>query len=862
MKIFFHGRGTVGGTMVLAVCVAVGCTRPHYRKQADHEVYGMVRAAADDPRWPLTDYTIQPRCESRMYDPDDPDRPPIPPDDPTAHQLMHCVDGKKGWRHWNRNGSTPYTENCRWRAYLPYDDSGVVSLDRTGAVSMAFLHSRDFQTAQEEVFLSALNVSYQRFQFQTQFFGALTHQYTSDGRLNGWWSDNPTNPAAVNNTSSELRTTTALQAKRYMATGGQLMVEAANSIVWQFVGPPESQYTWTLLDFTFIQPLLRTGGRAYVLENLTAAERRLLMNIRQLERYRRGMVVEVLSGRARGPLPDADGVAINSLSPAIALSATVASATGVATGGMLGLLADQQVVSNQRENVSGLVNSVEQLEAVYNAGRITRFQVDLTRQSLFNAQSQLLLISRSHQDRLESFKVMLGLPPDLPLRLNDPMLKQFALMDPTANELEDRLAGFLHEIRDSAEAPDRPMFQRWLQALGGLGQEVERFLELLRQDMRTLDAALPDRRKNLTNLAARTEVKQGEVDPRIVDREQLDQRVTVLKADLVKQTATMQRMLDQWEELVTKTKVDDDEASRKELRVKIRSRGQEVARQLSQLMLVQAETRLETLALVPVELDPREAFETARCRRRDWMNARTMLIDVWRQIEVSANALKSDLNLTFSGDLGTTDNNPFKFNSTTGRLRMGVQFDPPLTRLAQRNAYRKALIEYQQARRAYYAFVDRVNQYLRITLRQIRYDQLNFEIRRRAVSLAITQVDRTLYDLARPPKPGETSQLSNTLARDLVDSYSQLLSAENQLVTAFVDHEAQRLYLDFDMGTMELDQNGMWLDPGAVEPSGMLDDERPEEIPLPEHWLQSLEWPAEKGPPPELAKELVRGNAE
>ena len=859
MKILSLGRRSRWSVLAVTACIAAGCNRPYYRKQADEEVYGMVHAAANDPRWPLTDYTIQPRCESRMFDPDDPDKPPMPPDDPTSHQLMHCVNGKKGWKHWHRNGCTPYTENPTWKAYLPRDESGDVLLDRAGAVSMAFLHSRDYQSAQEEVYLSALSVSYQRFRFQTQFFGSLTHQYTSDGQFHT--RDDMGVPYTNNSPVNKLSNSTTLGASRYTATGGQLIVEAANSIVWQFGGDPDEN-TWTILDFSFVQPLLRLGGRAYVLENLTEAERKLLMSIRHLERYRRGMVVEVLNGRSRGPAPNADGVAITSLSPAIALAAGVASATGVATGGMLGLLADQRVIGNQRENVSGLISSVEQLESVYNAGRITRFQVDLARQSLYNAQSQLLLISRSHQDRLEALKMTLGLPPDLPIRLNDPMLKQFALMDPASNDLEDRLTAFLREVRDSAEAPDRPTFQRWLQALAGLGQEMERFLQMLDQDMRTLEAALPARHSSLESLAAREEAKRGDVDARILGREYLDQRVMVLKANLAKQTTAMQTLLNGWEEVVTQTKIGDDEESRKELRVKIRSRGQEVARQLSQAMLVQAETRLETLALVPVELDPREAFEIARCKRRDWMNARAALIDVWRQIEVSANALKSDLNLKFGGDLGTRDNNPFKFSSTTGRIRVGFQFDPPLTRLAQRNAYRTALIEYQQTRRAYYAFVDRVNQYLRLTLRQIRYDQLNFEIRRRAVSLAVTQVDRILYDLARPPKPGEASQLSNTLARDLVDSYSSLLSAENQLVTVYVDHESQRLNLNFDMGTMELDQNGMWLDPGPVEPSGMLDGEKPEEVPLPEHWLQSVDSPAEQPGPEEAEKEQGKPNAE
>ena len=94
-----------------------------------------------------------------------------------------------------------------------------------------------------------------------------------------------------------------------------------------------------------------------------------------------------------------------------------------------------------------------------------------------------------------------------------------------------------------------------------------------------------------------------------------------------------------------------------------------------------------------------EAFRTARLNRPDWMNARASLVDTWRQIEVVANTLQSDLNLTFSGDVNTVDNNPLNFRGSTGRLRVGLEFDAPLTRLAERNAYRTALINYQQARR-------------------------------------------------------------------------------------------------------------------------------------------------------------------
>ena len=92
---------------------------------------------------------------------------------------------------------------------------------------------------------------------------------------------------------------------------------------------------------------------------------------------------------------------------------------------------------------------------------------------------------------------------------------------------------------------------------------------------------------------------------------------------------------------------------------------------LTELLLVQAEARVQSVTLVPIELDSDTAFDIARRRRRDWMNARAALVDVWRKIEVVANDLESDLDVVFSGDISTKDNNPVRFRGTTGRLQIG-----------------------------------------------------------------------------------------------------------------------------------------------------------------------------------------------
>jgi hypothetical protein len=243
--------------------------------------------------------------------------------------------------------------------------------------------------------------------------------------------------------------------------------------------------------------------------------------------------------------------------------------------------------------------------------------------------------------------------------------------------------------------------------------------------------------------------------------------------------------------------------------------------ELLELSLLQARARLDAVTFDPVELTPEEAFCIASRYRRDWMNARAALVDSWRLIHFNANDLESDLDLIFQGDIGNASDNPFDLRAADGRLSVGLQFDGPLTRLAERNTYRQSLIEYQQARRTYYQFRDNVQRNVRATLRQLRLDDLNFELRRAAVHVAITQVDLARLRLSEPARPvaagtpgqvtqpGGQSQFGDTVARDLVNALIDLLNVQNDFLSVWVDHEVQRLQLDFDLGTMELDENGL-----------------------------------------------------
>ncbi len=859
---------------------SLGCSRAWYRTSADDEVYGLVGAKQFDPRWDLGDYTIQLDPRSRMYDPNCPDFEPMPPDDPASHSMMHKVDKKNGYPWWHSNGDTPFVDNPTWTAYLPLNEDGVLVLDADDAVVMGRLQSRNYQNELETLYLSALDVSFERFRFDAQFFAGWQAFYTADGPdRNG-----------TGNSSSVFSTGTFPAARgwrmtRLTTTGGEFVVGLANSMVWQFSGP-DTQSATTLIDFALAQPLLRAGGRDRVLERLTRSERTLLANVRAMQRYRQGFYVNIITGRDASSGPQRSGGVFGG-SGLDGFSGTggggfgtvnfgnqnqgggggVAGGAGAQqAGGYMGLLQQQQNIRNQEANIASLRTSLAQLQAFFDAGRIDYFQVELARQALFNAQSQLLNAKTAYQNQLDTYKVTLGLTPTLDVIIADPMLDPFNLIDPEVVPLQNEIGTLQQELGDSllvignAATGEGDMLQiAWSPAIAAELEKIKGYvkqaeavrLELLEKnlarayaDIEHLEVSIPSRKEDMAILKARVleaaaqasaakadlnEFTRVVIEPSLFNLDRLDNMPQQLRAQLVE----LQKRWESFATLHNQYQADLDKLLKDgptmdgmllltELREKvlqaIPNHLNELSASILELSLAQARARTESVSLQRVDLSSDRAIEIASDNRLDWMNARASLVDSWRLIEFNADNLESDLNILFSGDISNTGNNPLALNDTTGRLRAGVQFDSPLTRLSERNVYRQSLIEYQQARRSYYAFEDGVKNGLRQIIRTLDLNKLNFELRRAAVLVAVAQVELTRLRLQEPPQPGVEQTFSNTTARDLVSALSDLLNVQNDFLSVWVNFEVQRRNLDFDLGTMRIDERGVWIDPGNIGP--------------------------------------------
>ncbi len=790
---------TVGALVLISVA---GCARSFYRRSADREVQRLIAQKATDPRWALQDTAIVPGPDSRMFDPNAIDHPPMPEDDPASHALMEKVDGKRGAAKW-RNPGEPPVESDEWLNALPRDDSGQVLLNLDNVVQVGLLNSRTFQDEREELYRTALFVSAERFDFDPQFAlgdGNKTNEvgYKAVGALKQT-KDNPAGRLSVL-TDGSVRWLTA--------TGGDLMARLANTLLWDFDGS-NLHAASSLLDFSIVQPLMRLGGRAVTLERLTQAERTLLADVRQMEQFQHGYFINVTTGRSTGGGPSrsgGNGIVNIAGSPSGSVGAPRA-------GGLLGLLEEQQQIRNLEANIARLRESLDQIEAAFDAGRIAnRLQVDQARQSLANSQSLLLSNRAAYQTRLDTYKIDLGLPPSLPVVVKDPLLERLSLSDPSATALSRELSDVLAVVRDPEEIKTPEDLARQANALLLLEDDFLQLAGKTRDDLGRAQENLPIRQAQLRELGARPELNNLSIERHRFDPARLGVKLAQLEG---RNGQLFQEVAD------TFTAVRDHEKALPTLELADgRAELSQLAARLSGLLLAlsldQTAMRLETLALPPVQIAPEVALEIARDHRLDWMNARARLVDGWRQIDVASNALLSTLDFTAKGEMGTIGNRSGRFDGRTGNLRFGLRFDTPLQRLLERNEYRATLIDYQKARRDYDEFEDRVSQSLRNTLRIVELSQLNFELRRSAVQTAISQVDLARLRLDEPPKPGAQATFGATTARDLVSALTDLLDAQNALLGLWVGYDVLRVLLDFEMGTMRLTADGRWIDPGPM----------------------------------------------
>jgi hypothetical protein len=321
--------------------------------------------------------------------------------------------------------------------------STVYKINPQQALTLALMNSRAYQAKIESVYLRALDVTLQRFNFEPQFYAGLS---PSTGPPGGIASPNPVNSwtyrtkEAPGGQTSVLSLGTAAGVGKALSFGGTIVAGFANSVVFNLTGSNPVQPTvQSVLPIQIVQPFLQGGGRAVTLEPLTQAERNLLYEVRSLARFRQEFMPSVLAA------------GLNTTQAAAGAGGAVSGGTTDGQPiGFLGVLQQYQVVENTRTILAAY-------EGIYNAyagmaegagSSISQLNVYQIGQNLQQQRLQLISNTIQLRNNLDSYKIQLGLPPDLPLVLDRELIGTFREVFADVNQW------FAKEDRDPNEITD------------------------------------------------------------------------------------------------------------------------------------------------------------------------------------------------------------------------------------------------------------------------------------------------------------------------------------------------------------------------------------------------------------------------
>ncbi len=194
--------------------------------------------------------------------------------------------------------------------------------------------------------------------------------------------------------------------------------------------------------------------------------------------------------------------------------------------------------------------------------------------------------------------------------------------------------------------------------------------------------------------------------------------------------------------------------------------------------------------------------------RLDLMNARAQLYDTWRQIRVSANALKGVLNVNVTNQFVTppTTNNPFGFLDQAKQFSLVINAELPLVRLAERNNFRQQLILYQRQRRSLQNTEDFIKNQLRVEIRQMQLFYQQYLIFERNLVLTVSQKDQAFEQIIAPPQGANAGNQAPTQTLNLINAQAGVINNENSLVSTWYNFQIQRLSVYRDLGILPFDE--------------------------------------------------------
>jgi len=237
----------------------------------------------------------------------------------------------------------------------------LISLEK--ALEIAAYHNRSYQNRKEDVYLAALALTEEQNEFSSQFGGLLS----------GFWSGNGDDEFI----SGEA----GLSIGRLLKTGASIGLNLSTEFLRYLTGDP-SRTISSILAVSIIQPLWRGAGERIATENLKQAERNVVYAVRSFSRFRKSFVVDIASTHFR-------------------------------------VLEQRAVVENEWRNFKNLALARDRAQMLATAGRLPEFQADQAKQNELRAKDRWTRAARLYYERLDSYKLDLGLQGDANVDLDN-----------------------------------------------------------------------------------------------------------------------------------------------------------------------------------------------------------------------------------------------------------------------------------------------------------------------------------------------------------------------------------------------------------------------------------------------------------
>jgi len=680
---------------------------------------------------------------------------------------------------------------------------------------LALVNSREYQLQKQNLYQAALTVSLQRYSYATKFT-------TTGNSVDTTYTHTRTNGQTVNS----LRVPSSLQGNKLMATGGTLLGRFANDIVLRFNGPDGfSSFVNSDLFFQVSQSVFQ---RDIVLNSLIQSERDLVYAARRFARFRKQFFLNIATA-------------------------------------YYGILRSYRGIEIDAQNYFAQVRNFQQAEEEVLSEVATApnpIAVNQFEQGVLTARSSVIRACNSLEQLLDNLKLTIGIPTETPINIDLAELQRLTLRDTIEVEEEraQRWQKRLIAFRARAQATDlidilnadASLAERlftWMTMRSRLSHkpiDVSQLAEgraRFRMDIARLDAA---EKQGQLDDATHPGPQEPPAPPILILQRQLDliDSLVILvqrQGQFAVRRHFPAQTLDPHRQQVLKLQAKHDKLKEdvvnglkepRNLRVQdllgdasmLVAELTTLSQNLDQLLFGQQTQKVdlnETLVrsdqllqrtsqlfsaaesgLPPIDMSVDDAMVTALVQRLDLMNERGALADDWRQIKIAADELRSVLNLNASQTLRTHDNRPFDFSFKDSETRLAFSFDLPLNRKAQRNTYRRTLLNYHTSQRDLMKFEDNIKLNIRRQMRNLAQSRVQYPISVTQAALAKEQVFSVQMQLMLG--------LAGVRALDLLKAFSDSREALGRVADDRIGYIIERANFAFELEAMMLDDKGFW----------------------------------------------------